>query len=61
MPSTKVGKKDLGSESEKAFSASAPTLLLFFVIHSLGLHSFVFANMLDRDTVFKMKKTFYKN
>jgi len=36
-------------------------MLLLFVIHSLGLHSFVFANMLDRDTVFKMKKTLLKN
>ena len=61
MPSAKLDKKDLGSESEKAFSAPDPTLLLLFVIHSLGLHSFVFANMLDRDTVLKMKKTLYKN
>jgi len=61
MHSTKLGKKDLGSKSEKESSAPAPTLLLLFVIHSLGLHSFVFANMLDRDAVFKMKKTRYKN
>jgi len=57
MPSTKLDKKDLGSELQKAFSTSAPTLLLLFVIHSLGFHSLVFANMPERDTVLRMKKT----
>jgi len=55
----KLDKKDLGCKSEIVFSTSAPPLLLLFVIHSLGLRSYLFAIM--RDTFFKMKKTIYIN